>query len=244
MNRLIPVMFVLALASTLAQAQLYVKAGAGYQLSLGGIQIDRDRVESPSNVDSYTYKYGSYGAGFEVAGALGYSLTSSVAAELGVVMNLGPSYETKEIRQNTAQNSTTTYEGSMLAFSPALIVSGQLGGLKPYARIGIVLGFPSQVITESRPTNQVVNTYSGGQFFGFQGALGTTFSAGGSFTMYVELSMLGGSWSPTKLEEKDGAVTTAFTLKDSYADTETFTLSQPSVPFGSVGLRAGLMFGL
>ncbi|MCU0412255.1 MAG: outer membrane beta-barrel protein [Bacteroidetes bacterium] len=225
-------------------AQLYVQAGLGYAMSLGGVQLDRDRIESTTGVESFTYKYGSYGQGFELAGAVGYTVTPSVALELGICYNLGPSYEAKEVRQNPAQNRERTHTASLFSLVPSIVVKGTAWGMNPYARFGVVVGFPSAKMEEVRPNEVITSTYSGNQFFGFHGACGVAFPMSKELVFFGEFTIQGGSWSPTKLEERVGATVTTITLKDEFTDAEQFVAEQPSLPFGSAGVRAGVRLAL
>ncbi|GEM_PF-4079320 len=225
-------------------AQLYVQAGLGYAMSLGGVQLDRDRIESTTGVESFAYKYGSYGQGFELAGVVGYTVTPSIALELGICYNLGPSYEAKEVRQNPAQNRERTHTGAMFAFIPSLVAQGNAWGVSPYVRFGLIVGFPSAKMEEVRPNEVITTTYSGNQFFGFHGACGVALPMSKDMSFFGELTMQGGSWSPTKLEERVGATITTITLKDEFTDAEPFVAEQPSLPYGSVGVRAGVRLAL
>ncbi len=237
---LLGVMFSSMLVPSDTQAQLYVKGGIGYAASLGGMQIDSDKTQTTAG-DDFKYHYGSYGSGFELGGSVGYTLTPSVGAELGVWYNLGPKYEAKDTRINPAQNRNTTYSGSLLGISPAIVVSGEVFRVKAYARFGFVVGIPKYEVVDTRPNT---DKYSGGMLFGFQGGLGVVIPFRGKLSAFGELSIQNGSWSPTKLERTSGATTTSITLKDAYNSSEQFVRAQPSIPYGNIGLRAGLKIGL
>lgn len=240
---LLGVVFTSMLVPSNAQAQLYVKGGVGYAASLGGIQIDRDRTETAAG-DDFKYHYGSFGSGFELGGTVGYALTPNVAGEMGIWFNLGSKYEAKDTRLNPANNRSTTYKGSLVGLSPAMVVSGELARVKAYARFGVIVGIAKYEEVDTRPNATTTDKYSGGILFGFQGGFGLVVPLGNKLSMFGELSLQGGSWSPTKLERTSAATTTTITLKDAYNSSEQFVDAQPSIPYGNVGLRVGIKFDL
>jgi len=231
------------LVASKIEAQLYLKAGAGYAASLGGIQIDRDRTETATD-NNFKYRYGSFGSGIEVGGTIGYVLAPSVAAELGVWYNLGSKYEATDTRLNPAQNKTVTYTSSLVGLSPAFVVSGEGSRVKAYARFGVVVGIPKYQVVDARPNATTTDKYSGGILFGFQGGFGLVVPLDNKLSIFGELSLQGGSWSPTKLEETSGATTTTFTLKDTFSSSEQFVAAQPSIPYGNIGFRGGVKLDL
>lgn len=246
MKKLIAVLFAISFTGSLAHGQLYLKGGVGYALSLGGVQIDRDRTETAS-FNQFSYIYGATGGGFEAGAAVGYTASSSVAFELGVWYEFGQSYEANDVRLNPAQNRERVYSGTLFGLAPAMVVSGEMGGLRPYARVGILVGFPTAETKETRPTpNTITDKFSGGLLFGFHGAGGVVLAFQDNLSIFVELALQGGSWSPTKLEETDQAAstTTTFTLKSDFNDSEPFVAPQPAIPFGNVGVRAGVKINL
>ncbi|MEX2115426.1 MAG: hypothetical protein WEB37_00950 [Bacteroidota bacterium] len=109
------IILALFFAWSAAYGQLYIKGGLGYALSLGGMQIDRDRTET-ATLDQFKYHYGAFGGGFEIGGAAGYAVSSSVALELGFWYETGQTYKAADVRLNTAQNRTTEYSGLCLVF--------------------------------------------------------------------------------------------------------------------------------
>lgn len=240
---LLGAVFTTMLVPSKAQTQLYIKGGVGYAANLGGIQIDRDRTETASG-DDFKYHYGSFASGFEIGGVVGYQFRPTVSAELRVWYNLGPTYDAKETRLNPAQNRTTTYKGSHLGFSPALVLMTQFAGIKGYARLGVFVGIPKYEVVEVRPNQTTTDKYSGGILFGFQGGAGVVIPFGGGLSAFGELSIQNGSWSPTKLEQTSGATMTTITLKDAFNSSEQFVDAQPSIPYGNIGLQAGLKVDL
>ncbi len=241
MKKLCALVIALSCAGSLAYGQLYFKGGLGYSLSLGGIEIDRDRTEN-TTYDHFEFIYGATGGGFEGGAAVGFAVSSSVALELGLWYEFGQSYEANDVRLNPAQNRTRKYTGTLFGFAPAVVISGEMGTLKPYARFGVLVGLPNQKLEETTPTNVITDTFSGGMLLGFHGGAGVILPLQGNLAVFVEIAFQGGSWGPTKLEEKDrnASTTTTITLKSEYNSNEPFVDTQPSIPFGNVGARAGV----
>lgn len=243
MKKICTVIIALSFTGSTAYGQLYIKGGLGYALSLGGMQIDRDRTET-ATLDQFKYHYGAFGGGFEIGGAAGYAVTSSVAFELGLWYEIGQTYKAKDVRLNANQNRTTEYSGTLFGFSPALIVSGEMGNMRPYARFGILIGLPGTKSVETRPNSVTTLTFSGGMLLGFQGGTGVLLPLQGNLAIFVELALQGGSWGPTKVEDVTGAVTTTTTLKSDFNSNDPFVSDQPSIPFGNIGVRAGVKLNL
>ncbi|MEX2115425.1 MAG: hypothetical protein WEB37_00945 [Bacteroidota bacterium] len=116
--------------------------------------------------------------------------------------------------------------------------------MRPYARFGILIGLPSAKSVETSSNNVTTLTYSGGMLFGFNGGAGVLLPLRGNLAIFVELALQGGSWGPTKVEDKTGATTTATTLKTDFNSNEQFVSDQPSIPFGNIGVRAGVKLNL
>ena len=148
-----------AIMSTLFATQsysqgLYISAGGGYGFSAAG-NSSFASTENTSNTatlnNTYTYKIsngtGSFGRGAQFGATVGYMFSENIGAELNIGYLLGSkntntNYETKF---NGTYSSTDTYSGKMLRLTPALRFSVGKDKLKPYMRVGLVIGVGGKI---------------------------------------------------------------------------------------------------
>jgi len=257
MKKLLAVLVAIALVTSIASAQIYVKGGLGYNLSLGGIEIgdNYDGSVSPSTDEGV---YGSYGQGINFSGAIGTKLNDHMKAELGIGFLIGATHEVTykgftystvpPYNSNVPYTDTYKYSSSDFFLNPAILLTTDIFGAKPYVKFGLIVGIASgkreETSTEFSGTN--TETVSGGILLGFNGAAGAFYAIDNKISLFGELCTTSGSWSPTKWEYKPhtGVTTSgAFSKKITNSTSNTDEL-QPSYPFGSLGINVGIMLSL
>lgn len=242
MKNFVSVGFLIVLVPFMVSAQMYVRGGIGYGLSLGSEQIGTS-TNSAVVVRQYEGVYGSFGKGFNFVAAFGATVNSNLKAELGLSYITGGSFEENDV--NSSGSLTTTYSGSMLSFSPGVVVSTAFSKVEPYARINAIIAFPSLVIEETGYDNDKFEL-TGNIAFGFDSAFGVLLPLQDRIMVYGELVFSNISWGPA--EEKytnmpSGDIET-YKFEESWNENEQNTTTTPRYPFGSIGLNIGVLINL
>ncbi|MBI5021354.1 MAG: outer membrane beta-barrel protein [Ignavibacteriales bacterium] len=223
-------------------AQVYVRGGIGYGLSLGSGQLGTS-TNSITAVHQYEGVYGSFGKGFNFVAALGATINQNFKGELGISYTTGGSIEEKDV--NSSGSLTTTYSGSMFSFMPGIIVSSSISGVEPYARINAIIAFPSLKVEESGYDNDK-SEFTGNIAVGFGGGIGIQLPLQNRFSVYGELAFSNISWGPSeeKYTNMPSGNTVTIQFKDSWNENEQNTSTTPRIPFGHVGINIGLLINL
>lgn len=244
------------------QDKAYVSLGAGV-----GIGTARTYDLCMTNDKVYPIGLGK-GLGFNLRA--GYFLGKNIALELGVGYRMG--FSTKvEIELDGPEGIKSSYgtevlkfKGNMLSLVPAILISPSLdlGKVRPYARLGVIIGILPSIITKVDVTAPYGNStmslkYYGGVAFGGSFALGGDFNLSDLLAIYAEIYYDALSYAPTKGKitkyEVDGKDElpdlttfdkevefvkdlTGFTPKDSEPDQQ----FKNSYPFNSLGLNIGV----
>jgi hypothetical protein len=246
----------LFLVSTNSQGQnFYITIGIGYGLNAASQSIDSIYSGTNSGTTSSSSSQnvkGSYGAGLNFGGAVGYMFSEHFGAEIGVSYLSGASITSStntnlvSVQTDAVNNNT---KGTMLRIIPALKICGESHKITPYARIGLVLGvsptitttitdittttnYPYPTITDT--LNQT-NKFSGGVSIGFSVAVGADIKLSKTISIYGEVGMIAQTWAPTQsayttwtINGVDQLSTMATNLKQfNYVSSYTTTSSVP-----------------
>jgi hypothetical protein len=225
-------------ATPIHSQRIYFNLGAGYGVSAApSIYFGTDNSSSytltydgTSTTDTYIDSYknikgtGSFGKGFQTGAIIGYMITKHIGAELGINYLMGTSITSKNVHTekyidltNMNNNSSTstseeaTTFGTMLRFTPAIRITTVAGKIKPYMRIGLVIGAGSKLHETYKSTHTaygLTDTYalesevSGGASLGFACGLGADFKLHDNVGFFVEMGFIAQSWAP-----KQGLIT-------------------------------------
>jgi outer membrane protein W len=269
------------LFATQANAQgLYVSAGGGYGFSMAPNSSfsANDYTRNPSGIGTVeTYKIsnstGSFGRGVQFGATVGYMFSENIGAELNIGYLVGSKITTtdKELKNNgDTYSSTATASGNMLRLTPALRFSVGKDKLKPYMRVGLVIGVGNKIATTFSSTDfnasngktnidQSEMALTGGVSMGFAAGIGVNYMFSDKVGIFAELGIISQAWAPSKSvltkSTSNGAdnlpfMTTSQKETDyvsSYTTTSgTFSPGTPSValkqytPFSSVGINVGV----
>jgi hypothetical protein len=180
---------------------------------------------------------GSLGKGVKVGATVGYMFTENIGAELGISYLIGGKIIDKYTsttfninrfiyQSNPAANYTTSttssnaednsYSAKMFRLTPAFKLQAGKGQVKPYLRLGLIIGLATNMkytytdvnvsITGVTSTTDRETKYTGGVSLGFDGGAGVTIKFNDIVGLFVELDVITQSWSPkraklTKLTE-------------------------------------------
>lgn len=158
---------------------------------------------------------GSYGAGLNISGAFGYTLSENIGVELGISYATGRKYTTEsnygDIRQEVLKSFTHETESSKskaVLFTPMLKFITHKRNFTPYFLIGPVVGKINFTRALSRSTEEneaivaeVRNTkYKGGISVGLRGAVGVSVVLNRKFSMFSEIMFTGMNYFPKESE--------------------------------------------
>lgn len=247
--------------------EFYGGISGGYGFSMASQALSSNFTGSPTD-KTYRLVKGSYGKGINFGANVGYMITKNIGTEIAFSYLSGSKYQstyTKEL----AYTNKIIQSGKMIRLIPALRISAGEGKLKPYIRMGVVIGFGGKIIINKTeeylsPVSRTESTwqYSGGISFGFTSALGINYHFKEKIALFGELSFIGQTWAPTKGIMKkytvDGvdqlsSLTVSqkeINLVNSYSESSltpansseaTNQLKQFS-PFSSAGLNVGIQF--
>lgn len=289
MKKNIQSLMAMLMVSTVAMSQgFYTEVNTGYGFPFVGsvVGTDYESVSSSSPMSSihtvdYTLVKGSYGQGVNFGLEAGYMFTSNFGVSLGANYLLGRQYTSTYLYTDSysdpswgsyyySEEQKRQQQAEMLRLIPSFILATNGEKIKPYAKLGLVLGVMNKVDI----TNEYWNTEGDREDFTavFNGGLGIGLNTefGVDFKLSELLSITGGvnaismSYAPTKGEllsykingvEQIGTMTTrdkeVLFLDDiSYNTNIPPNENEPSeqlkeyMPFSSLGIKVGLRFNL
>lgn len=252
-------------ASTFAQG-LYFGLNAGYAGSLAS-QTLAENFSGTSSSLSYETVKGSLGKGINIGLTAGYMLNSNLGMELGISDLMGGSFENTSKKELVYDNKYTM-KGKMIRVVPGIRLTAGDGNMKPYLRLGLVLGLGGKITIEGNETdiqnnNEVTKStweYTGGMSVGAASALGLNFKLSDKLSLNGEFAFIGQSWAPKKgtltsytvagVDQLSQLTTSQkeidFTDSYSVSSTNPPSSSQPSqsikqyYPFSSWGINVGI----
>jgi hypothetical protein len=186
----------LILIATVMQGQsVYVRAGLGGAISTSP-KIDYESGSS-GTIESKRVGYGN-GLPFVVAG--GYYFGEHFGLELGVNYLFG--FPNKIKSSDNYYTNTEKFSGSMLSVVPAFVMKFDVGRVKPYCRIGLLIGVlnssNANAINNYISTEETTEKIYGGIAIGVQGAIGAELALNKLLSLFGEVNIDGISWAPTK----------------------------------------------
>jgi outer membrane protein W len=244
-TKILVLTLLLALGFTASSnAQFYVKLGGGYGfLPLGGFQYDatpNDTIDDPTSK--------TLGQGIMPTLGLGYMFTKNISLELNGYYLIGTKIDPSPGLKKLETGETHTTQGMGIFFAPSLVVSTTLKSVKPYARMGLLIGMPQAKLEDTRvdegTTYTEKTTLKGGIGIGLDAGLGLNITASKKIDVFVELFGNTINWRPKDSEITETNIPGHVTGTTTFA-TGTGKYSAPTVPFGSFGGKVGvsIMFG-
>lgn len=157
--------------NSLAQG-IYFELNTGYSLSAAPMDFGSNSIENVTN-DSYnlekTIISGSLGKGFELGLKVGYKFSENIGIDLKADYLIGAKYEFEDSYNYTTDLGGDTYvenestigdfSANMFRINPALVFELPQSKMKPYARLGVVLGMGQ---LKGNYTESYSESYSGG----------------------------------------------------------------------------------
>ena len=191
------------IVSFCVQAQsFYLRGGIGAALSTSP-RISYEFIQSGDSgmTSQVTSKRVGFANGLPMVIAGGYYFGNNFGIELGVDYFAG--FNVKGFDQYYESTSDSKGRGSMLSIVPALVIRINNDKLKPYARLGVMIGVLNKVLdfetsTYTSNTSESTAKIYGGIAVGAQAAVGAELPLGKLLSLFGEVNFNAISWAPTK----------------------------------------------
>jgi hypothetical protein len=211
---------------------------------------------------------GSYGKGMDFGLYGGYMLNSNLGAELGFSYLSGAQYTGSYIKETVLSN-TTLLSARMMRFSPGVRMALGEKKLKPFLKIGLVVGLGGKITAtetdldmQTATTSQKTTQYTGGVSIGVCSSIGATYTLTDLISLFGEVTLVSQSWAPSTSNVTSYSVNGTdklSTLSGNQKQTNysssysTSAYSPPSIndpaqalknyfPFSSAGIQVGIHF--
>lgn len=167
--------------------------------------------------------------GYMINKNLGFQFTVS---RLDNIKNISSTYVTLSFPtlSNQANYNAINIRGEMIRLIPSIILTTEAGKIKPYAKLGLVIGFGNVLIDidgfdkyGTYTINQTVKA-NGGVAVGLNTGLGITFSIVKNLTLLSEINLISLDYTPTN----NNTTNTEIYIPETYS-------------FSSIGLNLGLV---
>lgn len=178
-----------------ANAQLFVKAGVGYNFSALAAPQIADNLDSNGAIVSTIVDRHSFGNGLQALGAIGYDFNENLGFQLGFGYALSSAeYNSITDRNAIVKHDRTLQANGAMVLMPALTLSSNADRLNLYSRVGLTLPIGGEI----EETNHFYGTngydlkstriIKGKMSVGFNAALGTSVPLGDNLGLWLELN--------------------------------------------------------
>ncbi len=238
------VLFVITFSNAYSQS-VYVKLGGGY-----GLGLATDVITSSAGFTNWEMKYGTYGEGINFQAGFGYNITPNIAVELDGSYTMGRKFE-GSFNDMTPIINFKNYANT-ISILPSVIIRTCMKDIKPYARIGMVIGIPTKYTEETQTgtgarTGSKIYKETGNLALGFQGAGGVNFKVAKQLEIFAEIFGIGMSYGPGKRENTQNYTGLPLEQTITYSESGTYepfgnTSYTPRYQFSSFGMNVGLTY--
>src|SRR6056297_436541 len=270
-KKILMVLAISFVSSSMFAQGAYVSLNAGYGLGTSKTSVENYGFTNyTSNPDSYTSEqiFLSLGSGITVNGAFGFMFNENLGAEVGVSYLLGSETEAEDIYSSGDGVSTYTISSNMLRVAPSLVFSTNMGGFRPYAKFGVLIGkgtidFANEYTSSTGDESITEVELKGGMSFGLNAAVGALFTLSDNMSLFGEINMDNMNYSPTEGEvtkatyngesQLDNMTTREKEIE--YVDSYTYDYTNPpsdsepskelkhQFPYGKIGFNFGVRIG-
>ncbi len=202
------ILLYLFICSAIYAQKPYVELMGGYNFGNGKMNLGE--VYSSSNgIGSVERVKGSYGEGFHIGGAIGYTINKNIALEAAVNLIDGRSFKTSFYSSHTnglgliiSNNYELESRSEFIQFIPSLMVHFGWSTFDPFAKVGLVLGTGTVYYSylEKDSYNDIESYYelSQGLGLGYKTSIGSYYHFNEWFSCFAEFSALNINFSPNK----------------------------------------------
>ncbi len=221
--------FLFIAVAALAWGQLSIPVFVGFGIPAAGQHL--------ATVNE-TAVYHTYGRALYFGAGVDYEFASNLDAGLLLQVLLQPPVSYR------AGDEEVIFRASMLQLFPNVRIKADAGGIRPYARFGMMLGIAPKAIEEfyeyGDPTVKTVSTYRKGAAVGVGAGAGVEFSLGG-INLFAELLPQTIIYKPKELEVDVNGLRFIYVLVDS--GTGGGRRLAPKLPFSALLFKIGASFG-
>ena len=242
-----------------------LNAGLGYGMNAVSSMLGDEQTIPSSGGTSHKLVKGSFGSGLNFGIGAGYMFNENIGAEIGFNYLMGS--KTTITSTDASSSPTVTnkdvWSAKMIRIIPSIVITAGDGKIRPYAKVGLVMGMGGKLTDDATSTDgtnnaEQVDEYTGGTAIGFASSLGIHIGLSDNLMIFGELGMVGQAWAPKKdmvtkstLNGTDvlGTMTTSqkeTDFSDSYTDPTSPNPGAPSqslkfyVPMSSFGVNVGI----
>jgi len=270
-KKILMVLAISFVSSSMFAQGAYVSLNAGYGLGTSKTSVENYGFTNyTSNPDSYTSEqiFLSLGSGITVNGAFGFMFNENLGAEVGVSYLLGSETEAEDIYSSGDGVSTYTISSNMLRVAPSLVFSTNMGGFRPYAKFGVLIGKGTieYKYEDNDPSDDEYirhAEFGGGIALGLNAGVGANLTLSDNMSVFGEISMDNMTYAPTEGELTKATYNGEDQLPDmttrqkeiEFVDSYTYDYSNPpsdsepdqdlkyKFPYGKIGFNFGVRIG-
>lgn len=188
-----------------SKAQLYIHSNSAYGFNLAPMGISANY--SPNKIESVK---SSFGKGLDVGIGAGYNFNKNLAAEINFTYLMGAKVEFTDAMNPYTPPETEQLTGRMYRIIPTLKFSAGEKKIKPYSKIGCVIGLGTTLTDKSIRYNNIwggaidkieeTSVFSGGMSIGLKGNIGLDIDFTSKLGVFAEINFISQAWAPKKME--------------------------------------------
>lgn len=199
-------LFATVLCSHDADAQnVYFGVGGGYATGLASQTMTFNETGFTNNEHFYETVKGTYGKGINFGMFAGYMFNPNISAEFGISYLAGGKTKRHYVKESSGIEDLVL-SAKMIRITPSLRMTAGDGKMKPYMRIGMVVGVAGKITENDTWTDTGCNCgnsettweYTGGVSFGATSAFGGNYTINEKISLFGELNFIAQSWAPEK----------------------------------------------
>lgn len=201
------------MATTSYGQNFYAKLSGGYALGSASLSDEINNSSTVGSIETITKADLKIGTGGNFGAAFGYSFNENIATELGINYYIGSKSiaENKEEDQFSRDSYKLSFSGKMIMFSPTIVFSQSINGLKPYAKFGLIIGVGSVNTEMDFESTSIINPsakeygsmtskFSGGIALGINSALGISYEINDRISVFGEIQNISLNYTPKQAE--------------------------------------------
>ncbi|MCG9881374.1 MAG: porin family protein [Bacteroidia bacterium] len=207
------IMAMFLMATTSYGQNFYAKLSGGYALGSASLSDEINNSSTVGSIETITKADLKIGTGGNFGAAFGYSFNENIATELGINYYIGSKSiaENKEEDQFSRDSYKLSFSGKMIMFSPTIVFSQSINGLKPYAKFGLIIGVGSVNTEMDFESTSIINPsakeygsmtskFSGGIALGINSALGISYEINDRISVFGEIQNISLNYTPKQAE--------------------------------------------
>lgn len=183
----------------------YLGAGGGYGTGLASQTMTFNETGFLNTDHFYETVKGTYGKGINFGIYAGHAFNPNWSAELGIYYLAGGKTKRHYLKESSATEDLVL-SAKMIRIIPSIRMTAGDGKIKPYMKIGMVIGAGGKITINDTWTDIGCNCgntettweYSKGISLGATGSLGANYTINEKISLFGEMNFIAQSWAPKK----------------------------------------------